>query len=95
MDMALVIYVWIHGNLSKPNNVVQIKSQQRNFLTSEKGVPGELSIKNGMNFNIQEISANRHSCLRERANLQILLAALIFFVAMRLFWPRSAQGFLL
>jgi hypothetical protein len=36
MDMALVIYVWIHGNLSKPNNVVQIKSQQRNFLTSEK-----------------------------------------------------------
>jgi hypothetical protein len=46
MDMALVIYVWIHGNLSKPNNVIQIRSQQRNFPTSEKGVPGELSIKN-------------------------------------------------
>ena len=40
----MVIYVWIHGNLSKPNNVVKM-TQQRNFLTSEKGVPGELSIR--------------------------------------------------
>jgi len=36
MDMALVIYVWIHENLSKPNIVVKM-TQQRNFLTSEKG----------------------------------------------------------
>jgi hypothetical protein len=93
--MTLVIYVWIDENLSKPNNVVKMNTQQRNSLTSEKGVPGEQSIKNGMNFNIQGISVNRHSCLQERANLQIRFEALIFFVAVRLFWPKSAQGFLL
>jgi hypothetical protein len=41
MDMTLVIYVWIDENLSKPNNVVKMNTQQRNSLTSEKVVPGE------------------------------------------------------